>query len=100
MEPDIIGLGICMNDTADNMLAGMVLHQVKTIVPVNAACHLCAGGQRFSGGMQNDTIFDMGIGYSDIIQRTDISGLSAAFRIKSSPIQYHIPVVSAAWLTG
>ena len=67
MKTNIIGLCICVNNATDDMLTGMVLHQVKTIVPVNAACCLCTGFQWFGGGMQDYAVFDLGIGYRDIV---------------------------------
>ena len=51
-----IVISIClMHQSTDNMLSGMLLHQIKPSGPVNFSCYLASGFQRFLCIMNNLT---------------------------------------------
>ena len=87
MKSNII-ISICsMHKPADNMFSGMLLHQIKSSVPVNLSSHFTVRFDCFFCIMNDLTILLMYFQHFYIIQRTKIAWLSASFRIKSCLIQ-------------
>ena len=76
-----------MHKPADNMFSGMLLHQIKSSVPVNLSGNITACFNRFFCIMDDLSIFFMYFQNFHIIQRTKVTWLSAALRIKSGLIQ-------------
>jgi hypothetical protein len=73
------------------MLAGMLLHQGKTPLPVQYTLHFAAGFQGAVAQMHHGIFPLLHIQNPDSPQRTQVAGLAAAFGIESSGIQNHFP---------
>ena len=76
-----------MDQSAHHVLAGMLLHQVESPLPVDLSFHFCSRFQRFLCIMDQFPLFLLNVCDSDIVQGTQIAGLPAAFRIKGALIQ-------------
>ena len=92
VETHVVTAVFAANDTGKDMFAGMVLHQVKTMVPVNMTFHFRAHFQRLIGDMRNDAVFFPNVCHLCAAQRADIRRLSATFGVKVSAFQYHSKV--------
>ena len=97
VESDIfvpIGLG---EDTGKNMLAGMPLHIIAAVYPIQYSVNLCAGGKFRVGNMNNALSYKLGIRNINrsILLAFDkkislIAGLSAPFGIKCRIRQFYL----------
>ena len=80
-----------MYQTTDNVFTGVILHQIKSSLPINTASYLTPFFKRLSTKMKNFPIFFVGI--CDFyfltlsLQISDITWLSSAFRVKCCLIQ-------------
>ena len=93
MEAHIIIAEAGMDETGDDMLAGMLLHPGKAFVPVEDTLHFRTDFQRFPGVMPDFSGFLMGVEDLHIVQIPGIPGLSAALREKRGLVQTHLPVI-------
>ena len=91
MKADIFISVQLMNDTGHDMLTGMILHEIKTSVPVDHAMDFRTGREFFFRIMNDFVILFFDIGDPDVIQKTVISRLAAAFRIKDRLIKNDCP---------
>ena len=87
MESYII-ISVCfMHQTADDMFTGMLLHQVKSSLPVDLSSYFTSDLQSHLCMMNNLAVFFLDICHCDLIQCSKITRLSTALRIKSGLIQ-------------
>ena len=98
MKSDIFKTEFFMHQSAHDMLPGMVLHQIKTIRPVNSSRYRSPRLQRTIRIMHHLTIFLMSIRNHDQIlfhrnQHTSVSRLPATLRIKGTPVQRNLIAV-------
>ena len=93
MEADVVVAEAGMDKTGDDMLAGMLLHPGKALLPVKNAFYLRADLQGLPGVVPDFSIFLMCIEDLHVAQISRISGLSAAFRKKCGLVERHLPVI-------
>ena len=91
METHIIITILLMDNTADHMLTGMLLHQVKAAGPVNLPLHRLPRVQGPVAEMDDGAVLLPYGQYLRISQGSQIPGLSTAFRIKGRLIQANGP---------
>ena len=85
-------------NTAENMLAAVLLHVVKAATPVDLAAHFTACIQCAGAVVGDDTVLFVHIGDDDAaVQNTLIGGLTAALRIEGSLIKDDVKAVLAAF---
>ena len=92
VEAHVVTAIFSADDTRKDMFAGVVLHQVKTMVPVNMAFHFCPHFQRFVGDMRNHAVFFPNVCHLCAAQCANVRRLSAAFGVKVSTFQHHSKV--------
>lgn len=90
MEAHIVIAEFLMHQAGVNMLSRMVLHEIKTPLPVNSSMHPASHVQRLVGIMDHYTLFPVYIKHPGIAQGPLVPRLSAAFGIKSGVVQYHL----------
>ena len=76
-----------VNETADDMLAAVLLHEVQPPLPVNGALHRVAHGQGPGAAVDNLPIPAAYVGDGYAAQQTGVTGLAAALGIKGRLIQ-------------
>ena len=76
-----------MDQSADQMFAGVLLHQVKSALPVNPAGHFCPLLDRFPRPMPDFSVLFLYIHNFHPVHGSDVTWLSAPFRVKYSLIQ-------------
>ena len=89
MESHIIATGTAVNDTADNVLPRVILHEGEAPVPIQCAGDLSPHLQGGIGQVDNIPSPLLGVGHMDAAQRPSVAGLAASFGIKSGLVQNH-----------
>ena len=87
MKSHIIAAVFLMNHAADNMLPGMLLHQVKPPLPVDDPMHRRSLRKRRFHRMPDFSLLLLHIRHRNLIQRSQIAGLSSSLRVKYRPVQ-------------
>ena len=87
MKSHIVISVLLMYKTAYHMLAGMLLHQIKTALPVDLPMNLTSFFQSLVYIMNQLSVFFLNILYFRLSKTSNITGLSAPFRIKSALVQ-------------
>ena len=77
---------------ADDVLAGVLLHVVKAVLPVDAPVNGLALGQGLVAGVEDYAVLFLHVGDFCRPQRAVVGGLAAAFGVKSGLIQRHQPL--------
>ena len=90
MKARIVAAVDPVEDAGHNVLTAVLLHAVKTWLPVNGALHFCAGNQGAVTDMHHCFPLLLGIQNPDTAQNARISCLTAALRIEGSGIQDYI----------
>jgi len=91
VEAHIVIAVAAVDKTADEMLAGMLLHEIKTALPVDHAVNRLTHGQRTFAAVQHFAVLFAYVDDFHPVQMAKIAGLTAAFRIKGGLIQHHVP---------
>ena len=76
-----------VDQSADQVLTGVLLHQVKSALPVDLTVHFCSLRDRFPCPMPDFSVFFLYIGNFHLVHGSDVTWLSAPFRVKYSLIQ-------------
>ena len=87
MKSDVIASGHLVQDTAQDMLARMLLHQIEPPRPVDASVGRAPFFQRCGKGMPDLAVTLVHLKHLFSAERSGVIGLSAALRIKSGRVQ-------------
>ena len=89
VETHIMITVTAMDDAGDDMLTGMLLHQIKTAIIIEDSFHTASDFQGTFTQMDYFFATLLHISNANTAQSTQIAGLSAAFRIKRGCIQHN-----------
>ena len=79
-----------MHNARYDMLAGVLLHQIKATLPIQFADHFFPHGQGTVAKMEDLLSGFLHIQHICLPQRAQIAGLTAAFGIKNGGVQLHL----------
>ena len=86
MEADIFRLNLGEKDTGQDVLAGVLLHVVEAPPPVDFADDRAVAGVAVDG-VDDFAVFGLDVQYRQIVERSRVAGLPAAFRIKGGAVE-------------
>ena len=89
MKAGVVIAIAAVNNAGNDVLAGMLLHQVKPPVPIDAAFYHIAHRQRPVAQMDHRFSPLLHIQHLRTAEDTNVAGLSAAFGVKCRGIQRH-----------
>ena len=87
MEAHIVPAEEPVDNTGDDMLSGMLLHQVKPTFPVDAPLRFPVHRQRSVAQMEHLLLFLPDRQHPDTAQSPQVASLTASFGIKGCPVQ-------------
>ena len=91
MEAHVVIAVGTVDQAGDDMLPGVLLHQVEAPRPVYSPLHLSPRLQAGGAGVDHRSILLLDLGDWDAVQRTGVPGLPSPFRIEGRAVQHHRP---------
>lgn len=100
MEAYVVKAVPAVDEAGEQVLAGVLLHEVKPPGPVDAACHLAPHRELPVAQVHDGAILLCDCQHLGLPQGSQVPGLSAAFGIEGGPIQADGPAIRHRMAAG